>query len=124
MAELVTVNRLMLEKFKMKKADKHEVLSWTALQQVLETVKNKEGDVYDKAAALLKELVRTHPFASGNRRTAFAAAHGLLLYNKLPLKIKSGFNPEILRGIREGHYADSEIRAWVSGGDMREWKRS
>lgn len=35
-------------------------------------VKAVEADIYEKAAFLLIEIVRLHPFSSGNRRTAYA----------------------------------------------------
>lgn len=79
--------------------------------------------MYDKAAALLKVLLQAHPFASGNRRTAFAVAQNFLLYNGTETKVNDKENAYILQGIREGYYADNEIKQWLVKGEIREFKR-
>ena len=119
--ELVLINKEVLKEVKAKKADKFELLSRMKIINVLESVEKKLGDVVDKAVALLKGLAQEHPFASGNRRTAVVAAIKLLKMNGHSVSFEH--NPKILQGIRENYYSDVEIRDWLLGGDMREFKR-
>ena len=79
--KIIEYNFLALELIRVKKADKPHVLSRSKLREVIETCKEKEGDIYDKAIVLLKGLVQKHPFASGNRRTSLIATKDFLLSN-------------------------------------------
>ena len=122
--KIIEINKLALMKIKVKKADKPELLSYRALMESIEMCKNVRGDVYSKAACLLKTLVQKHPFASGNRRTAFIAVEDFLLSNKAVAKIKnSEKQAKVLKGVREGYYTDKEIRDWIKKGEIREFKR-
>lgn len=69
--EVIEFNILALSLIKVKKADKAEVLSYKKIQKVINDCKKKKKDLYNKAVILLKGLVQSHAFASGNRRTAF-----------------------------------------------------
>ena len=107
-----------------KKADKAEVLSYRKLSDVVEGCKKLEGDIYDKAVFLLKRLIQGHPFASGNRRTAFIVTKDFLLTNGAKFAIQD--NPEqarVMLGIRENYYTDTEIKEWIKNGKIREFKR-
>ena len=75
--EIVEINKLVLREIKVKKADKPELLSYSALMESIEKCETTEGDVYAKASILLKSLVLKHPFASGNRRTALVVTSHL-----------------------------------------------
>ncbi len=119
--ETIAINKEVLQNVKVKKADKFDVLSRLKLSKVLESAKTKEGDVLDKAIVLLKGLAQEHPFASGNRRMAIVAAIKFLELNGL--KANFEHNPKTLQGIRENFYTEKEIREWLSGGEMREFKR-
>ena len=33
------------------------------------------------------------------------------------------FNPKVLQGVRESYYSDKEIKDWLMGGEIREFKR-
>lgn len=69
--KIIEYNFLVLKLIKVKKADEAKVLSKTRIMEVLEECEDAEGDIYDKAVCLLTSLIQKHPFASGNRRTAF-----------------------------------------------------
>lgn len=72
-----------------------------------------------KAVYLLKNTINKHPFASGNRRTAFIITKHFLLLNELEFNIKD--EPEyakIMTGIRENYYADDEIKNWIKHGQI------
>ena len=119
--ELVVINKEVLARIKVKRADAFKILSAFRLQKLLEDMKSTRGDVYNKAVALLKGLVQEHPFASGNRRTAAVAVIRFLRTNKVEPSFKE--DAKILQGIREDYYSDLEIKKWLQGGDMREFKR-
>src|ERR1035438_6342734 len=90
--EMIEFNVLALSLIKTKKADKSEVLSYTKIREVVEGCEQMEGDIYDKAAYLLKKMIKQHAFASGNRRTAFVITKHFLLSNKAEFKITD--NPD------------------------------
>lgn len=122
--KIIEYNLLVLSVIKVKKSDKADVLSYQRILNCVEGCKNAEGDVYDKAVYLMKCLIQQHPFASGNRRTAFIVTKDFLLKNKAKFKVKD--DPKYARvmlGIRENFYKDEEIKEWLKTGDIREFKR-
>jgi death on curing protein len=119
--ELVKVNELVLQEIKVRKADRPRVLSKAKLDRILESVRETEGDVHDKAAALLVGLIRGHPFASGNRRTAFVATRLFLEQNGGKMKVEH--DPKILQGIREEFYTTPEIKSWLKGDAVKGFAR-
>jgi death-on-curing family protein len=122
--KLEEFNFLALELIKVKKADAAKVLSHTKLREIIEDSKIKEGDVYDRAIILLKGLVQKHPFASGNRRTAFIAAKDFITNNNWKFSIKDEpAYAKVMQGVREGYYNDEELKEWIKNGKIREFKR-
>ncbi|MDO8538716.1 MAG: type II toxin-antitoxin system death-on-curing family toxin [archaeon] len=90
----------------------------------MDDCKQNDGDLFDKAVILLKGIIKGHPFASGNRRTAFIAMKYFLITNNHKIGIDD--NPEnakIMLGIREGYYSDNEIKEWIKNGKIRQFKR-
>ena len=72
----------------------------------------------------MKSLVQNHPFASGNRRTAFIVTKDFLIANHSMFNIKD--DPRYARvmvGIRERFYKDEEIKNWIMKGDIHEFIR-
>jgi death-on-curing family protein len=99
-------------------------MSRTKLNTAIHECITKEGDVYDKAAILLRELIQKHPFANGNRRTAFTAVKYFIDMNNSTFGIQpSKSQPRVLVGIREGYYIHQEIKEWFKNGKIREFKR-
>ncbi len=86
--KVIEINILALTIFDEKKADQPKVLSHSKLMDVLDGCESHDGDVHDKAVFLMKNLIKSHPFASGNRRTAFLAAKKFILMNKSKFRIK------------------------------------
>ena len=121
--DIIYANEKILKEIKAKKADEHKILSKYKIGKVVEEVADVGGDIYDKAVFLLKSLVQSHPFASGNRRTAFLVARNFLFYNGAKTPVKDEENAYILQGIREDYYQDLEIKEWLMKGDIREFKR-
>ncbi len=124
LTEVVEFNILALSLLKTKKADKGQVLSYLKLKEMLDGCEAAPGDIYDKAVFLLKNAIKKHAFASGNRRTAFIITKHFLLLNKADFNIKD--EPDyarIMTGIRENYYSDPEIKNWIQNGQIREFKR-
>jgi len=78
---IIEYNVLALTLIKVKKADRPAVLSSGRLELIIKNCKELEGDLYDKAVCLLKGIIQLHPFASGNRRTAFIVTKEFLKEN-------------------------------------------
>lgn len=122
--EVVEYNKSVLDKIKVKKADGHKVIAEGALRFVMEECKGKQGDIYDVAVFLLKNLIQKHPFASGNRRTAWIAAERFLERNNHKLNVDNTREQvRVLQGIRENYYAEEEIKKWLTTGRIRKFKR-
>lgn len=122
--KIIEYNFLALELIKVKKADKPKVLSRSKILEVIKECEQKEGDIYDKAVILLRGLIQKHPFASGNRRTAFLVTEDFILDNNHKFIIRD--DPQFaqaLQGIREHYYSDEEIKEWLKHGKIREFKR-
>ena len=122
--DIIEFNVLALSLIKTKKADKSEILSFQKIQDIVNGCEETEGDIYDKAVFLLKNTIKKHAFASGNRRTAFIITKHFLLLNKVAFNIED--NPEyarIMTGIRENYYTEIEIKNWLQNGQIREFKR-
>ena len=121
---IIEINKKVLEEIKVRKADRSKLFpsGKEILESIITKMKTKKGDVYGKAVILLKELIRKHPFESGNRRTAFVSVTAFLKINSK--KINITHNENILQGIRERYYNDIEIKKWLRGGKIREFKRS
>ena len=55
--KIIEYNLIILNIIKVKKADKPEVLSYEKIKKVIGECKKCNGDIYDKAAILLKGLI-------------------------------------------------------------------
>ena len=122
--KLIELNILILNQIKVKKADKAEILSNLKIHNIIDSHKNKKGDLYDKAIVLLKETIKSHAFASGNRRTAFIATKYFIIQNKGKFMIKNDpENAYVFQGIRENYYSDDEIKEWIKYGKIKKFER-
>ncbi|MFH1224224.1 MAG: Fic family protein [Candidatus Diapherotrites archaeon] len=122
--KITEMNALALSIIYAKKADEAKVLSRAKITEVIGDCEGFNGDIYDKAVVLLKGIVQKHPFASGNRRTAFLAMKYFLLANKARLGIEDNpANARILQGVRENYYSDAELKEWVKNGKIRQFSR-
>ena len=121
---IIEFNHLALALVKVKKADTPGVLSKPKLHEVVEECQNAPGDVYDKAVVLLMGIVKKHPFASGNRRTAFLVMVDFLWDNNAACALKDDpENARVLLGIREDFYTNDEINEWIKHGKIHPFKR-
>jgi len=121
---IVEYNFLAIMIIKVKKADQAKVISKPRLEYILEECKKTQGDIYDKATVLFINIIRLHPFASGNRRTAFLMAKEFLLTNNAKFKIQDDpSQAKIMIGIREGYYTPEEVKEWLKNGKIKEFNR-
>jgi len=122
--KVIEYNLLALTLIKVKKADQPKVLSNHAIVSAIEECRQAEGNIYDKAVHLLKGIIQKHPFASGNRRTAFIVAKEFLLSNNAAFRVKDDpAHARVMQGIREDYYTHEEIKEWIKNGKIREFKR-
>jgi len=122
--KIVRLNEVALSSYYIKKADKPEVLSYSRIIEILDECKLDKGDLYDKAVILLKGIIQRHPFASGNRRTAFIATNLFLQKNNSILRVPvAPENAKVLQGIRERYYTDEELKEWIKNGEIRRFVR-
>jgi len=78
-SQIIDLNKRIIETVIDKKADRHKLLKRGSITIALNKAKRKEGDIYDKSAVLLSDLIRNHAFDSGNRRTAYATIKVFLM---------------------------------------------
>jgi prophage maintenance system killer protein len=123
------LNKHLLEVSPVKKADQHKVMSHKKLHDIAMAVREQDGDLYVKAAALLDGIVCQHPFASGNKRTAFFSTKAFIELNggvfRVPDVSNSNdeSNRKVLTGIREGFYTRKQIIEWLRNGEIDEFVR-
>ncbi len=121
---VIAYNILALKFINVKKADQPKVLSRNKIVESLKACEEQQGDLYDKAAVLLRTLIQKHPFASGNRRTAFITTKDFIITNTHILHIKD--NPtlaKVMQGIRENYYTHEEIKEWLKHGKIKTFQR-
>lgn len=70
---------------------------------------DKNNDLIKKAATLLYDLVTSHIFLDGNKRTAFVSAATLLEINGKILDISDNDAQDLVYGIANGKYNISEV---------------
>ena len=120
--EIIRLNKEILEKVVVRKADRHKLLSRAQITMAISGAKEHPGDLYYKAAILLYGLLRSHPFDSGNRRTGMAAVFSFLTTNGQNPKIIE--DSSILLGIRHNYYSLEEIKSWLQGNAIKAFRRS
>jgi death-on-curing protein len=69
-------------------------------------------DVHDLAAAYAFGLARNHPFADGNKRTAFVVSATFLLLNGRELTAEEIEVVEIFVALAAGEIEENELAAW------------
>ncbi len=123
---IIAFNRVILEQYPIKKADRHEVLSHAKINFVVYDVLNNGKEVYQAASILLHGIVCKHAFASGNKRTGFFLTRAFIERNGGVFCIQEAgdeTNRKILTGIREGFYSLDEIERWLKDGKIKEFVR-
>jgi len=101
--EIVNAHDILLQKYGGSPGIRDEGLLKALVQKPQETVSGKETypSLFDKAAVLCHSLLVDRPFADGNRRTAFAACHLMLLLNNWHLTLSPDETYRLLVGVLE-----------------------
>ncbi len=84
------------------------------LEFIVNKIENSKTDIYNKAAMLLYEIITSHTFVDGNKRTALEAADTFLRENgkKLCLKdIKQA--GEYINDVAEGKKNIFSVQDWI-----------
>ena len=116
--QIISYNKLMIEKFKATKAEKHEILNREHISAALKQTKEFPGSIEDKAAILVRVL-SYHPFSAGNRRTAYYAMNKFLWKNRMYLIAKDKPSGKIfMYKIRKGELSHDEIKDEISIHDV------
>lgn len=85
------------------------------LSAILKETRKYEGDIYQKAAFLLKEIVTAHVFEDGQHRTAFVTVEMFLRQNGETLYYRD--YREAQRFLKRVHeHTLGEIAAWLRHG--------
>lgn len=69
-------------------------------------------DIWSKTAAFIHSLIVFHPFADGNKRTAFVAAEVILTLNGFSIK-PALENESFFWAIARGEKSVEEIKEWL-----------
>ena len=107
-------NKIVLDIARAYKADSHKILSQQNIDRAVRSAKRARGDVEYKAAVLMKNLNQSHPFASGNKRTAYFSANKMIGMNKKGMRLfKGDKRVDMAKRIRAGRVNNKEIAEWL-----------
>ena len=72
-----------------------------------------EDTLFERAALLLRGICEDHPFADGNKRTAFAAAEAFMQRNGWRIDAPTAVVVAFMLGVARGEYSLEGIRTWL-----------
>jgi len=122
--EIQYFNTIAIEMFRKSKHDEAKTINVSYIEKAIEKVKNKRGNIYDKAALMLFELTCIHAFESGNKRTAFLTTKKFVIKNEGKFNIPDLINNvKVMIGIRENYYTLNEIKEWIENGKIKKFRR-
>ena len=122
--EIQYFNTITIEMFRRSKHDEAKTINVSYIEKAIEKVKNKQGNLYEKAAVMLYELTRIHAFESGNKRTAFLTTKKFVIKNEGKFNIPDlTDNVKVMIGIRENYYSLNQIKEWIKNGKIKEFRR-
>jgi death-on-curing protein len=117
--EVAEFNQLALSIVRTTKADSHAILSVAKINSAIDECRNSPGNIYDKAAVLMRALTKAHAFASGNRRTAFLTSKYFVTVNGGKFKVPDNEeNAVVMKELREGKHTDQQISEWIRNGKI------
>lgn len=71
------------------------------------------GGPFERAALLMRAIGLDHPFADGNKRTAFEAADTFLERNGIRIEAELEELIRFMLGVAQGEFNVSGIAAWL-----------
>lgn len=72
-----------------------------------------ESDFHRLAASLAYGLARNHPFADGNKRTAWTSARAFLALNGINLRPDPAAAVEMMVALAEGRLSEDDFAGWL-----------
>jgi death-on-curing protein len=85
----------------------------SALARPLNLAAYGDPDAFDLAAAYAFGIARNHPFADGNKRTAFVAAAVFLLDNGHEIDATDEAIVTVMLSVSAGSTSERELAAWL-----------
>lgn len=85
----------------------------SALARPLNLAAYGDPDAFDLAAAYAFGIARNHPFADGNKRTAFVAAAVFLLDNGHEIEATDEAIVTVMLSVSAGSTSERELAAWL-----------
>jgi death-on-curing protein len=85
----------------------------SALARPLNLAAYGDPDAFDLAAAYAFGIARNHPFADGNKRTAFVAAAVFLLDNGHEIEATDEAIATVMLSVSAGSTSERELAAWL-----------
>lgn len=74
----------------------------------------RTNDMFRLAAVLMESIVRNHPFANANKRTAAASGFLFLLMNGYELTAPGHEMVAIILGVATGDYSSEDLTNWLA----------
>lgn len=119
--EIIATHDEIVDAYDLTHDDVNVVAPRLKLRRLLEDVADHD-DTYGRAAQLLRDLVTSHYFEDGNKRTAWMTTRDYLdRLDEHPAETGDRV-PHILRRVRR--YDDDELAEWLRTGDIDETRLS
>lgn len=71
-------------------------------------------DLCDLAAAYAFGIARNHPFADGNKRTAWVLARLFLVLNNVRIQFEPGDAIQMVLGLASGQLSEADVATWIN----------
>jgi|SRR3990170_3264768 len=117
--QVVHVNRRMIETSGGSFTHPNNFHNRDSLEYILEAIayplfgKDIYPSVVEKAAALGCEIIKSHVFLDGNKRTGTYMVWSFLISNNKEIRLENSII-NIIEGIAEGKMAQSELIEWIN----------
>jgi death on curing protein len=85
----------------------------SALARPINRAAYNDPDAFDVAAAYAFAIARDHPFADGNKRTAFVAAAVFLLDNGYEIDLDDSSVVQVILALSDGGMSEADLAAWL-----------
>jgi len=103
--------------------DRHTLLTLEGLPQQTAFGKELYPSLFTKAALYVRNIIFSHPFVNGNKRTAFGSADAFLQLNGYQITVKDGGVEQFALSILEKHSDLEVIAEWLRANSTRLSKR-
>ena len=108
--EIVQIHEKLIEQF----GGETGIVDKNILDFITSKVQSSKGDIYRKATILLHDIISSHPFIDGNKRTAIETAKIFLRENGKMLELKDiNKTGEYINSIAEGKKNLMSIENWI-----------